>query len=531
MVAIEKGVEIFQIISTQGVGGLWKMLLEKLGDLKEMILEQVKDFVITKIITAGITWLIGLLNPAAAFIKACKLIYDVVMFFVNNASRIAKFVSTILDSVSDIVRGNISSVVHKIEDVLGQMVPIIIGFLASLIGLGDIGKKIREIVEKLQKPVNKAIDFVIKTGLKIAGPIIRGIAGISSKVKAKVAAGKAWVKGKVEAGKAWAKGKAAQVRDRLRGRSGKQPQPGAAGDAAANKRLLEDVVRTLRAPIPPGKAPANFIEATDQRAARLERERQREVKGAGRLSVKRTDVKPNSLLYSVEIQRMAAAVPIPVTYRNFLGVDGEKAVCADSHIEDRHIRASMGRQVTTSDLALRLLQNTNAFSLPGDPTISGNAPRNAGYFATKAQADTYITTAFAAVQANWTSIATAMAASNYTSYLVPGHRFRFVAAQGLQLNPMLLQSMPGGSLNAKANQLRAQYNANPASRPLFPNDPNFSGPLTRPWCVWSGGEDWSGSAIAEVEAPIIIAFRALLSTPSAPVPGNWYVDSAYPVFE
>ena len=196
MAAIEKGVEIFQIISTEGVGGLWKMLLEKLGDLKEMILDQVKDFVITKIITAGITWLIGLLNPAAAFIKACKLIYDVVMFFVNNASRIAKFVNTVLDSVSDIVRGNIGSVVNKIDDVLGQMVPIIIGFLASLIGLGDIGKKIREIVEKLQKPVNKAIDFVIKTGLKIAGPIIRGIAGISGKVKAKVAAGKAWVKGK-----------------------------------------------------------------------------------------------------------------------------------------------------------------------------------------------------------------------------------------------------------------------------------------------------------------------------------------------
>ena len=175
------------------------MLLEKLGDLKEMIFDQVKDFVRPKIITAGITWLIGLLNPAAAFIKACKLIYDVVMFFVNNASRIAKFVDTILDSVADIVRGNIGGVVNKINDVLGQMVPIIIGFLASVIGLGGIGAKISEIVQKLQKPVNQAIDFVIKTGLKLAGPIIRGIAGISRKVKAKVAAGKAWVKGKAEA--------------------------------------------------------------------------------------------------------------------------------------------------------------------------------------------------------------------------------------------------------------------------------------------------------------------------------------------
>ena len=184
MGAVEQGVEIFKIISgPEGVGGLWEMLLEKLGDIKEMIFDKVKDFVQDRIITAGITWLIGLLNPAAAFIKACKLIYDVVMFFVNNASRIAKFVDTILDSVADIVRGNIGGVVNKINDVLGQMVPIIIGFLASVIGLGGIGAKVREIIQKLQKPVNQAVDFVIKTGLKLAGPIIRGIKGISGKSK------------------------------------------------------------------------------------------------------------------------------------------------------------------------------------------------------------------------------------------------------------------------------------------------------------------------------------------------------------
>jgi hypothetical protein len=85
------------------------------------------------------------------------------------------------------------------------MVPILIGFLASVIGIGGIGQKIRQIVETLQKPVNKALDFVIKTGLKLAGPIIRGIKGFAGKVKAKVAAGKAWVKGKAEAGKAWGK--------------------------------------------------------------------------------------------------------------------------------------------------------------------------------------------------------------------------------------------------------------------------------------------------------------------------------------
>jgi hypothetical protein len=246
MAAIEKGVEVFKLLASGGVGALWQMLMEKLGDIKEMILEQVKDFVITKIITAGITWLIGLLNPAAAFIKACKLIYDIIMFFVNNAEKILKFVNTVIDSAVDIVRGNIGGVVAKIEDSLGQLVPILIGFLASAIGIGGIGQKIREIIEKLQKPVNKAIDFVIKTGLKIAGPIIRGIKGISSKVKAKVAAGKAWVKGKAEAGKAWVKGKAAAGKAWVKGKvyggddspEGKQKRLDrgvASGVAAANR--------------------------------------------------------------------------------------------------------------------------------------------------------------------------------------------------------------------------------------------------------------------------------------------------------
>ena len=114
------------------------------------------------------------------------------------------------------MRGNVGGVVNKINDVLGQMVPIIIGFLASVIGLGGIGQKVRQIVETLQKPVNKALDFVIKTGLKLAGPIIRGLKGIGGKVKAKVAAGKAWVKGKLHGGDDTAEGQKKRQQAALR---------------------------------------------------------------------------------------------------------------------------------------------------------------------------------------------------------------------------------------------------------------------------------------------------------------------------
>jgi hypothetical protein len=131
------------------------------------------------------------------------------------------------------------------------MVPIIIGFLASLVGLGGIGAKIRSIIETLQKPVNKALDFVIKTGLKLAGPIIRGIKGISGKVKAKVAAGKAYVKGKVEAGKQWAKEKVeagrARAKKALTGEKAGPEERARALDLAmaAGQALLQEPKATL----------------------------------------------------------------------------------------------------------------------------------------------------------------------------------------------------------------------------------------------------------------------------------------------
>lgn len=210
MGAVEKGVDIFQKLAAEGVGGLWQMVVEKVGDIKAMLVEKVQDLVITQVITAGIKWLISLLNPAAAFIKACKLIYDVVMFFVNNARRVVHFVTTVIGSVVDIVRGNVSGVVDKVEGALSQMVPILIGFLASVLGLGGLGEKVRDIVMTLQKPVKKAIDWIIGVGLKLAAPVIRGLKGLGGKAKAKLASGKAWAKGKlVGAGKVWAKRKSA----------------------------------------------------------------------------------------------------------------------------------------------------------------------------------------------------------------------------------------------------------------------------------------------------------------------------------
>jgi hypothetical protein len=175
MARLEQMVEVVQILVTEGVPGLWRWIVEKLGDLKEMVLGQIKEFVVSKIIQAGIVWIISMLNPAAAFIKACQAIYNIVMFFVNQASQIKEFVDAVLDGIDSIASGGGGAVSALIEGALAKALPIVIGFMASLLGLGGISEKIRGILQKVQEPVGKVIDKVIGTIVKIGKGLLRGL--------------------------------------------------------------------------------------------------------------------------------------------------------------------------------------------------------------------------------------------------------------------------------------------------------------------------------------------------------------------
>lgn len=159
---LEKAWEVFQIIQAQGIGGLWEYIKEQLSNLKEMVIDGIKNMVITEVIKAGIQWLIGVLGgPAGAFIKACKAIYDIIIWFINNGSRLMSLVEAIISSVSAIAAGNVSGAAKFIENSLAQAIPVVIGFLASLLGLGSLSEKIKGIIQKIQEPVNKAIDWVL----------------------------------------------------------------------------------------------------------------------------------------------------------------------------------------------------------------------------------------------------------------------------------------------------------------------------------------------------------------------------------
>ncbi|WP_435858311.1 phage tail protein [Streptomyces sparsogenes] len=182
MSAAEQSVPVAKALATEGPAGAAKEITAETGDLKSTILDDLKSYLVPTVIIAGITWILSLLNPASAFVRAVKGIIDIVTFVVNQGAQIVEFVNAVLDAVVAIANGGSAGVPKMVETALATSIPLLIGLLASLLGIGGLANKIKQVFQKVSRPVNRAID-------KIAAKIAQAAKKLWSKTKAKVRGG------------------------------------------------------------------------------------------------------------------------------------------------------------------------------------------------------------------------------------------------------------------------------------------------------------------------------------------------------
>ncbi|MFE9006389.1 hypothetical protein ACFYOY_30330 [Streptomyces sp. NPDC007875] len=176
MSAAEQSVPVAKALATEGPAGAAKEITAETGDLKSTILEELKSYLIPTVIIAGITWILSLLNPASAFVRAVKGIIDIVTFIVNQGAQIVEFVNAVLDAVIAIANGGAAGVPKMVETALAASIPLLIGLLASLLGIGGLASKIKQVFQKVSRPVNRAID-------KIAAKIAQAAKRLWSKLR------------------------------------------------------------------------------------------------------------------------------------------------------------------------------------------------------------------------------------------------------------------------------------------------------------------------------------------------------------
>jgi hypothetical protein len=160
MGAVEKSVPLVQKVQAQGLGGMWEEIQDKVGDLKANLFAKISEYLIPTILIAGITWIISLLNPASAFIRAVKMIIDFVTFIVTQGAQIIEFVNSVLDAIIAIAGGGTGGVPALIEKALARSVPVLIGVLAAVLGVGGIAQRVQKFFKGLAAPVMKAAGWV-----------------------------------------------------------------------------------------------------------------------------------------------------------------------------------------------------------------------------------------------------------------------------------------------------------------------------------------------------------------------------------
>ncbi|HRK26907.1 MAG TPA: DNA/RNA non-specific endonuclease [Chitinophagales bacterium] len=175
--AVESTAQIFILFIREGVSGVWQYIKTQLTNLKETIMEKIQSMIKETIVEAAYKWLLSLFTPAGAFIKACMTIYDLFTFFVSKIQYVAQLIRTIAGLIIPISQNNVTAVAAGIENALSQTLPLTLGFMANLLGIGKITGKVKNAVYSVQA----SIERVIIRLLKKAAQMFRGAAQTISK--------------------------------------------------------------------------------------------------------------------------------------------------------------------------------------------------------------------------------------------------------------------------------------------------------------------------------------------------------------
>lgn len=182
---IETLVKYVKVLIDGGPAKLWEEVKSDLSNIKEMVIGAFQSWLIATVVKKAVAKIVMMFNPAGAIIQAILAIVAIVQFVVEKAAQIAEFVGSVIDSIHAIATGSIGAAVKRIEIALANAIPLLIGFLAALVGLGGVSARLREFVMKIQAKVDAAIDKVLKKIVDFVKKTIGKLLGKDGKLKKK----------------------------------------------------------------------------------------------------------------------------------------------------------------------------------------------------------------------------------------------------------------------------------------------------------------------------------------------------------
>ena len=183
---LETTFDIVVTLVREGPMAAWNKILEQLGNLQEMVFGQIREWIQSTIVGQAIIKIASMLNPAGAIIQAIMAIYNTVLFFKERAEQIRQVMEAFFNSIANIAAGNVSGAATFVENAMARTVPVIISFLARLIGLGGISERIRSIIDRIRQPIDRALDklveWIVVQARRLGNAVVSGARRVGQRI-------------------------------------------------------------------------------------------------------------------------------------------------------------------------------------------------------------------------------------------------------------------------------------------------------------------------------------------------------------
>lgn len=185
---IGEGLEWLTDLVTEGPASLWRHLQESLSDLWEAAIGAVVGWVSTQVTKKMIPRLLAMLDPTGigAVVNSLITFYNAMQAAVEYLQPMLEIVHSVVDGIGQIAQGALEGGAAFVAGALARSVPIAVGFLAHQVGLGTLGKRIAETIEKLREKIANAVDKLLERGkaflMRIGSAIGNWFAGLTKKV-------------------------------------------------------------------------------------------------------------------------------------------------------------------------------------------------------------------------------------------------------------------------------------------------------------------------------------------------------------
>lgn len=151
----------------RGPIAIWEYIQGRLSNLWDMVMEQIRNWIVTRIIQKVTVRLLSMLDPSGimAVVNSFIAFYSAVQSFIEKMREMLEIVNSFVAGVANVAKGVIGQAANYLENALSDGIPVAISFLANQVGLRGLGSRVAGMIENARGYVNAAIDWLIDRAL------------------------------------------------------------------------------------------------------------------------------------------------------------------------------------------------------------------------------------------------------------------------------------------------------------------------------------------------------------------------------